>query len=62
MYMVLVGKLRERDYLEDQGVDGRIIVRWFFRKSDGGMDWIDLAEKRDRWWALVYRAMNFKVP
>jgi len=24
--------LRERDHLEDQGVDARIILRWIFRK------------------------------
>ena len=28
----LVGKPRERDHLEDPGVDGRIILRWIFRK------------------------------
>ena len=26
--------LRERDHLEDSGVDGRIILRWIFRKWD----------------------------
>jgi hypothetical protein len=31
-YMVLVGKVRERDHLEDPGVDGRIIFRWIFSK------------------------------
>jgi hypothetical protein len=28
------GKLREREHLEDPGVDGRIILRWIFRKWD----------------------------
>jgi hypothetical protein len=30
------GNLRQRDHLEDLGVDGRIILRWIFRKWDGG--------------------------
>jgi len=28
----------------------------------GDMDWIDLAQDRDRWWALVNAVMNLGVP
>jgi len=48
--------------LEDPGVDGRIILKWIFRKWDGGMDWIDLAQDRDTWQALVNMVMNLQVP
>ena len=55
----------ERDHLEDQGIDGRLILKWIFRKWDlrgggGGMDWIVLSQNRDGWCALV--VMNLQVP
>jgi hypothetical protein len=28
----------------------------------GGADWIDLAQDRGRWRALVYTVMNLRVP
>jgi hypothetical protein len=27
----------------------------------GGVDWIDLAQDRDRWRAVVYTVMNLRV-
>ena len=27
-----------------------------------GMDWIELAQDRDRWWVLVNAVMNLLVP
>jgi hypothetical protein len=56
------GNFRERDHLEDPGLGGRIILRWIFRKWDGDKDWIDLAQNRDRWRALVNTVMNLRVP
>ena len=62
VYRVLWGNPRERDHLENPGVVGRIILRWIFRKRDGGGTvWIDLAEDRDTWWALVNGVMNLGV-
>ena len=56
----LVGNLRERDHLGDLAVDGKIILRWIFRKWDVG--WIDLAQDRDRWRAFVNAVMNLRIP
>ena len=57
-----LGKSRERDHLEDSGIDGRIILSWIFRKWDGDVGWIFLAQVRDRWRALVNAVMNLRVP
>jgi len=54
--------LRERVHLEDPGVDGIIILKWIFRKWDGGLEWIGLAQDRDRWQALENAVMNLPVP
>jgi hypothetical protein len=51
---------RERDHLGDSGVDGRIIIRWIFRKWD--MDWIELVQDRDGWRTLLNTIMKLWVP
>ena len=55
------GNLKERDHLKDPGIEGRIILRWILRKCEGDVDWIDLAQDRDRLQALVYVVMNLRV-
>ena len=57
------GDLRERDHLAYP------IRRWQDNiKMDlqevgcGGMDWIELAQDRDMWQALVNTVMNLRVP
>jgi hypothetical protein len=30
------GDLRERDHFEDLGKDGKLILKWVFKKWDGG--------------------------
>jgi hypothetical protein len=48
--------------LGDPGIDGMIILKWIFKKWDGDMDWIELAQDRDRQRALVNEVMNLWVP
>jgi hypothetical protein len=62
VYRALVGKHEGRNHLEDPGVGGRIILKWTCERLDGGADWIDLAQYRDRWRAVVYTVMNLRVP
>jgi hypothetical protein len=59
---VLVGKFAGREYLKDPGVDGRVILKWIFKKWKGGIAWSDLSQDRDRWRALVNAVMNHRVP
>jgi hypothetical protein len=54
---------KERDILEDQGVGGNTGSEWNFGTLvwGGGVDWIRLAQDRDRWRDVVSAVMNLRV-
>jgi hypothetical protein len=51
---------KERDHWEDQDVGGWTILKWTLDKS--GVDWIDMAQDRDLWRALVNTVLNLRIP
>jgi hypothetical protein len=54
-----MGKPKERDLLEDGGVDGmRMVVR---ETGWEDVEWVQLAHDRDRWRAVVNAVMNLQV-
>jgi hypothetical protein len=48
---------KERDHSEGPGVDGRMGSEWILGRLAGGVEWIQLAQDRDRWRALVNTVM-----
>jgi hypothetical protein len=54
---------KERDHGEDQGHRWVNNIKMDLREIGwDGMDWIDLAQDRDQWRALVNTVMNLWVP
>jgi hypothetical protein len=49
-YRILVGKQKERDQMDLREIE------W------DGLDWIDIAQDRDQWRALVNAVLNLRVP
>jgi len=58
LYRVLVGKPEGKNQMKDRGVWEDIIKKDLQEVGCGGMDWIELAQDRDRWRALVNAVMN----
>jgi hypothetical protein len=46
--------------LKHPGVDERLILKWVFKKWDGGVEWIDLAQNRDRRRVFVNTVMKLR--
>jgi hypothetical protein len=47
--------------LEDRGVDGRIRLEWIFGDRQGVVEWIQLAQDKDQWRAVVNALVKLRV-
>jgi hypothetical protein len=62
-YRILVGKPKGRRPLEKHRSRWEDNIKIDLREIGwGGMDWIDLAQDRDQWRALVNTVMYLRVP
>jgi hypothetical protein len=63
VYRVLVGKPEGKRPLGRPRCEWKDNIKIDFQEVGcGGMDWIELAQDRDRWRALVNVVMNLRVP
>jgi len=63
VYRILVGKPEGKRRLERLRRTWENNIKMDFQELGcGGMDWIELAQDRDRWRTLVNEAMNLRVP
>jgi hypothetical protein len=62
-YRILVGKPEGRRQLGRPRCRWKDNIRMDLREIGwGGMDWIDLAQDRDKWQTFVNMVMNLRVP
>jgi hypothetical protein len=63
VYRVLMGKPEGKKHLRDQGVDGRMGSKWTLWRlvGEGGVEWIHVANDRDRWRPVVNAVTKFWV-
>ena len=62
VYRVLVGKPEGKRPLGRPRRKWEDTIKMDLREVGGVGDWMELAQDRDRWRALVNTVMNFRVP
>jgi len=62
VHRVLVGKPEGKRPLETPRHRWEDNIKMDLREVGGSGDWMELAQDRDRWRALVKTVMNFRVP
>jgi len=61
-FRVLVGKPKGKRPLGRPRLRREDNIKMDLRQVGGGGDWMELAQDKDRWRALVNRVTNFRVP
>jgi hypothetical protein len=63
VYRILVGKPEGKRSLRGPKSTWKDNIKMDLQEVRCGcMDWIELAQDRDRWWTLVNEVMKFRVP